>query len=236
MRDELEQHVGRRRQRCAAGELFAQRSIADRKIRRRVDRGDHRLHQIRIVGGNYAEGIARRRNRDRCRRDRYRYAKFPFASLACSSAGATGTSQRPDCRAIGRAARPVRAPARGIAAGRRAGSARRRALKLGIKLLEHASGFLAARHAKIETLLRLREQSRRIVLAIVAALAAILLRHRRHQPARQRPPLGERHAIRQRHRRIVPGCAVVNLDGFRRRGIANKAGQAASPRRRRRAA
>ena len=40
-----------------SGELFAQRSIADRKIRRRVDSGDHRLHQFRIVGGNYAEGI-----------------------------------------------------------------------------------------------------------------------------------------------------------------------------------
>ncbi len=235
MRNELEQHVGRRRQRRTVGDLFAQRPIADRKIRRRVDGGDHRLHQIRIVGGNYAEGIphgvieiatgeididmpsfllrarlVQAPARQECRSDR----------IVARSAGQRG---RRGCRLWGRG-------------GRRRGLRRRRALKLGIKLLEHAGGFLAARHAKIQPLLRLREQSRRIVMAVVAALAAILLRHRRHQAARQRPAIGELHAIRQRHRRIVPRCAVVDLVGFRRRGHRQQGRAAASPRRRRRAA
>ena len=52
-----------------------------------------------------------------------------------------------------------------------------------IERLEHAGGFLAARHAKVQPLLFLREQRVGIVLAVVAALSAILLRHRGHHAA-----------------------------------------------------
>ena len=46
-----------------------------------------------------------------------------------------------------------------------------------------------------------------VVRAIVAALAAILLRHRRHHAPPQRTSLGELHALLERHGRIVPGRA-----------------------------
>jgi len=46
-----------------------------------------------------------------------------------------------------------------------------------------------------------------------------LLRHRRHQPPRQRPALSELHAVAQRHGGIVPrGFIVRAVIGLRRRG------------------
>ena len=148
---------GAGRQRCAVGELFAQRPIADGKIRRRVDGGDHRLDQIRIVGGKYAERIAddvieigageididvpgfllRARLVQAPARQERRMNRI--IARAAGQRGGCG------CRLQGRAAPGYRR--------------RRRALKLGIKLLEHAGGLLAARHAKVQPLLRLREQS-----------------------------------------------------------------------------
>jgi hypothetical protein len=51
-------------------------------------------------------------------------------------------------------------------------------------------------------------------MAVVTALAAILLRHRRHHPAPQRPPFGERHALRQRHGLVMPRrFAVIAVAG-----------------------
>ena len=49
--NELEQHVGRGRQRYAIGQRFAQRAPADRKIRRRVERSDHRIDQAGSLAG-----------------------------------------------------------------------------------------------------------------------------------------------------------------------------------------
>ena len=59
----------------------------------------------------------------------------------------------------------------------------------------------------------LDEDRVRIVFAVVAALPAILLRHRCHHAARQRLALGKLHAVDERHRRIVPGGAVINFGG-----------------------
>ena len=56
--DELEQHVGRRRQRYAIGQHLAQHAAGDGKFRRRIERSEHRGDQIGIVGGKYAEAIA----------------------------------------------------------------------------------------------------------------------------------------------------------------------------------
>jgi hypothetical protein len=94
------------------------------------------------------------------------------------------------------------------------------AVQLLIELLEHAGGFLASRHAKVQPRLRFGEQRVRIILAVIAALPAILLRHRRHEPARQRLAIGEFHAIGHRHRRVVPRGAVVSFGGvvLRRNG------------------
>jgi len=44
-------------------------------------------------------------------------------------------------------------------------------------------------------------------VAIVAALAAILLRHRGHHPPPQRAAFGELHAVGDRHGLIVPRCS-----------------------------
>ena len=88
------------------------------------------------------------------------------------------------------------------------------AVQLLIELLEHAGGFLASRHAKVQPLLRFGEQRVRIILAVIAALTAILLCHRRHEPARQRLAIGEFHAIGHRHRRVVPRGAIVGFRGI----------------------
>ena len=92
--------------------------------------------------------------------------------------------------------------------------------------LQHAGGFLAARHAQIQPRLFLAEQRVRIVLAVVAALAAVLLAHRRHHPARAAAAFGELHALGERHGLVVPRRAVVffgrtaDLDaGQQRRGL-----------------
>ena len=75
--------------------------------------------------------------------------------------------------------------------------------------LQHARRRLAARNAEIEARLGLLGDGAGVVLAIVAALAAILLAHRRHHAPPQRPPLGQRHALIERHGRIVPGRLIV---------------------------
>ena len=78
--------------------------------------------------------------------------------------------------------------------------------------LEHAGGFLAARHAEVQPLFFLVEQRVGVLLAVVAALAAILLAHRRHHLAAQRLAVGELHALGERQGLVVPGRAVVGLD------------------------
>ena len=55
IRNQLEQHIGRRRQRDTVGDHSAQAAVADRKVRRRVKRGEHRCDQMMIVGGKNAE-------------------------------------------------------------------------------------------------------------------------------------------------------------------------------------
>src|SRR5262249_53740747 len=88
----------------------------------------------------------------------------------------------------------------GRCAGRFAG--RRGLVEFLIKSFEHADGLLAARDAEIEPLLLLQEDDVRIVLAVIAALAAILLSHRRHHPTPQRTAFGELHALGERKRLV----------------------------------
>ena len=75
--------------------------------------------------------------------------------------------------------------------------------------LDHAGGVLAAGHAQIQPRFLAFEDRAGIFLAVVAALAAILLRHRRHQLPAQRLAFGELHALGQRQRLVVPGRAAV---------------------------
>ena len=106
----------------------------------------------------------------------------------------------PDCRASGRARGNL-----GSASPMAAADLRRRALvQLLRKRLQHARGVLAARRAEIEPRLLARGDRIRIVVAIVTALAAILLRHRRHHAPAQRAAFRQRHARVERQRLIVP--------------------------------
>jgi hypothetical protein len=86
---------------------------------------------------------------------------------------------------------------------------RRDRAEFGIERLERPRGVLAARHAKIQPLLALDEDRIGIVLAIVPALAAILLAHRRHHAPPQRPAFRKPHALDERHGGIVPGRRSV---------------------------
>ena len=96
----------------------------------------------------------------------------------------------------------------------RAGRRRRRVLKFLVQRLEHARGFLAAGHAEIEARFALGCDRVGIVVAIIAALAAILLRHRGHHPPPQRAALGKLHAIGNRHGLVVPRrFAVIAVAG-----------------------
>src|SRR6202044_3814355 len=70
--------------------------------------------------------------------------------------------------------------------------------------LEHARGVFAAGHAQVQPLLVFQDDGVGVILAIVAALAAILLAHGRHEPPPQRPALGELHAIADRHGGVMP--------------------------------
>src|SRR5262249_26008697 len=81
---------------------------------------------------------------------------------------------------------------------------RRSLVEFLIKSLQHAGGFLAARNAEIEPFLLLQKDDVRIVLAVIATLAAILLSHRRHHPSPQRPAVGKFHAFGERQRLVVP--------------------------------
>ncbi len=93
-----------------------------------------------------------------------------------------------------------------------------------IERFEHAGGFLAARHAQVQAPFGARKQCVGIVLAVVTALAAVLLRHCRHHAPPQRLPFGEPHALGQLQRLIVPRRAVI-LFGRLRRGARHECGR-----------
>ncbi len=56
--EQLEQLVGRRRERHVVDQHVAQRAAADRMVARHAERGDHLIGEPRIVGREQAEGVA----------------------------------------------------------------------------------------------------------------------------------------------------------------------------------
>ena len=89
------------------------------------------------------------------------------------------------------------------------------AVELGVQRLQHALRLLAAGHAEVEPLLLRKNQRIGVFLAGVAALAAVLLRHRRHQPPPERSALRQLHPLGERDGRIVPGRLAVIAVGKR---------------------
>ena len=178
---------------------------ADRKIRRRVERGDHRLDQCGLVGRVNAETVADHVIEPAFGQIEFDMPGFLFRAFFVE---ATAREESGGDRIVARAAGRGNRRGHGLRLRRR-----RRSAELGIEILQHAGGVLAARHAQVQPLFLFGEQRIGVVLAVITALTAILLRHRRHHAARQRLAVGELHAVGERHRRVVPGRAVVFFRG-----------------------
>ena len=110
---------------------------------------------------------------------------LPLSRVAMRNTASTGASRVPGSAAA--SAAPAPAPPAPVCRG-----PGRRLLQ---QALEHAARLLAAGHAQVELRLAAGGDGRRVGLAQVAALAAVLLRHGGEQAARQRLALGQLHAL-----------------------------------------
>ena len=105
--------------------------------------------------------------------------------------------------------------------GRRQGhldDRRGRGVEFDGEAFDEAHRLLAAGGAEVEARLGLQKDRVGVIGAIVAALAAVLLRHGGHQARRERPVRRHRHALGRRHGRIVPGSLVVGGEDRAGRG------------------
>ena len=210
-REELEQPVGGAAQRVVGQQVIAQRLLAelrrDDPLGPGAELGDDRIGQGRGVGGKQAQRIA----------DDVVDAgagevdlDVPGLLLAAGRVEAAAGEEHRLGRVL--AAEAVGTDRdiglRGIVGGRR-GAGRGRGAELRLELLQHPERVLAARLAQVQALLGLEEEGVGIVGAVVAALAAILLGHGGHQLLRLRALLGQRHAVVEGHRRVVPGRVAV---------------------------
>ena len=145
-----------------------------------------------------------------------------------TTVASTGFSrERPGAARVRQPRRAASPAGEGRSGGRRR---RTRRADLLVQLLEHAGGVLASGHAQVQPLFLLLEDRQRIFLAARAALAAILLGHRRHHAARQRPAFRELHAVDDLDGGIVPRRAIIG----RRRRARSSARRREQPRHQRR--
>ena len=202
--DQLEQRVRRGAEREGVREHVTERSVADAVVGRCTERGDHRSNERRIVRADTPRTSCRPCSRSRSPSDRSRRATSLSPIPACSSACAKGT--RPRRRANSRVTPAAGATTGAIfAAGAAAGAPSSSSYSVfSMRAVSLPPGTQRFRRASFS-----REQHIRIVGAIVAALAAILLRHRGHHPATQRTPFGELHAFGKRDRLIVPWRVAI---------------------------
>ena len=157
-----------------------------------AERRDHRIGEGGIVLRKHPEGIAHHIvDAGALEVELDVPGLLGGAGLVEPGARQEGGGRRIVARAAGRhgcgAATAGAASATTAAAGTLGGRGRRAQLR--VKRLEHAGGLLAARHAQVQPLLGLARYGLGIVLAIVAALPAVLLRHGGHQAPAQRPAL-----------------------------------------------
>ena len=201
--NQFKQGVGRRAQRDVVAQHVAQGLAAHFHRVRRAEHGDDLIDEAGIVGWKHTEGIA-----DNIVDARGADIEIDMPRVLFRT-GAIELAPRCETRLQRRlAAATGRAEVDGFDHGWRGRRGRGRA-NLDGELLQHARGFLAAGRAQIEPFLLLLEQRVGVIGAIVAALAAVLLRHGGHQLGRQRLRLGEFHSLVDRHGGIVPGRVVI---------------------------
>ena len=233
--DQFEQGIRRRRQRDVVGQHLAQRLAVDFGGVRRAEQGDDLVDQPEIVARENAEGVADDIIEAATGQVEIDMPGFLFRTLLVQQAARDEFCRD---RIVARAA-GLRHDHR----HRRYGSRRRRwggrrLVQLLIQRLQHPRGFLAAGDAEIEPRFALACDRVRIVVAIIAALAAILLRHRRHHASPQRPAFGKFHAVSNRHGLVMPwrfaviavtGRALHDggalLGGQRRRSVGQQSGE-----------
>ena len=201
----MKQHVGRRRERHALDQDITQGTPADWKIRRRTDRADDCVRQRRIVGRVEAERVA-----DHVLDPAAGQVELdvPGLLLGAFLVEPRTRSKARHCRRIARDAGRCDRCRLFIRRGDDGGRGRRR-VHLLVEFLEHAGGVFATRHAQVQPLFLLGKQRVRIVVAVVAALTAVLLRHRGHHAPPQRTAFRELHAVGKFQRLIVPGRFTV---------------------------
>ena len=205
--DQLKQHVGRQPQRVVLDQGLAERLAADGKVRRRAHRGQHRIGQRRVVGGQHTETVAGAVG-DAARRDvEDDVARVFLRPGSVQSAGGTKHGLDGKLAAV---------------AGRACGLGRNRRRSLGWngrrlfqKALEHAARVLAAGHAQVQLGFLACGDGGRVGLAQIAALAAVLLGHGRKQLARHWPGFSQFHALVDHHGRVVPRRAIIFVAGER---------------------
>ena len=167
---------------------------------RRAEHGDGLVDEPEPVLGEDAEGIA-----DRVVEPGFAEVELDVPDVLVRLRGVEPAAGEKDrlgrvfARASGRARRRCGRDRSGARLGRRFRGRRGLGLVqfLG-KLLDQPRGFLAAGRAQVQALLFLQDDRVGVIGAVVAALAAILLRHRGHEARGERLARGERHALVER--------------------------------------
>ena len=203
--DELEQRVGRRSEIGLVQEMLAQRPLPDHPLRPRAELGDHRIDEDRMIGRKHAEAVA-----DLVAEPARGKVDLDVPGLFLGVRRIEPAARQEDAFRRLFAGVPGSGCAgdrRGVGHHRRRGGLRlrQRGVELFGELLQRPKRLLAARRAEVQPLLLLEEKRVRVVGAVVAALAAILLRHRGHQARGERAALGHLEALVQYKRGIVPG-------------------------------
>ena len=222
VRDKLEQHVRRGAQRHVLDQHVTQWLSGDGKIRRGMNGCDDRVRQRRIVLRKHAQRVAGLIGNPARREINLDMIGDLLGALAIQ---ATARQKMRIDRQRARIA--TLACGRGIFLGGALVRTDDAAARLLDELLQHPRSVLAAWRAEIQAIFRLFRNGFRIGCAIIAALAAILLRHRGHHAARERLAVGELHARVDRHGGIVPGRIVV-VRSRRQRGTIRQRGHTRS--------
>ena len=211
--DQFEQRIGRRRQRDVVKQDLAQRPAAHLSGMGGAQHGDDLVNQPEVVAGENAEGVANDVIQTAAGKIELDMPGCFFRSRPVQQAPRDKPCGR---RIVARAARldDDRGDCRSGGSRRWRQRRDRRLVDFFIERLQHPGGFLAAGNTEVEPRLAFARDRFRIIVTVIAALAAILLRHRRHHAPAQRAAFGEFHAVGDRHGLVMPRrFAVIAIAG-----------------------